>query len=95
MGISYRGDDRRRESAGWRGPERRSRFAAGSAGQLLEEGAAPSGPTSPLEDSANVEATLGSGTFEGPTAGARGHEGVDFPGEHTWGEEEAERERRE
>jgi len=31
----------------------------------------------------------------GTTSGARGHEGVDFPGENTWGEEEAERERKE
>lgn len=31
----------------------------------------------------------------GTTSGARGHEGEDFPGEQTWGEEEAERERKE
>jgi len=30
----------------------------------------------------------------GTTSGARGQEGEDFPGENTWGEEEAERERR-
>ncbi|HEX6643914.1 MAG TPA: hypothetical protein VF037_04510 [Gemmatimonadales bacterium] len=31
----------------------------------------------------------------GATSGARGHEGIDFPDENTWGEEEAERERKE
>jgi hypothetical protein len=128
MPGSYRGEDRRRESVGWTGPERRSRFAPAAGGQLLEEGAVPSGPTDQLEDNPNEftsdggegtdtpmggAATLGGGIFEdqgseedaprygdwtrhstGTTSGARGHEGVDFPGENTWGEEEAERERR-
>ena len=166
MAGSYRGEDRRRESGGWTGPERRSRFAPAAGGQLLEEGAVPTGPTGQREDNPNEftsdggegtnspnqwtgprnrstigtpgvddretrepdeadpatggtgdeggAATLGGGVFEGQgseedaprygvwtrhstgtTSGARGHEGLDFPGENTWGEEEADRERKE
>ena len=105
MAGRYRGEDRRRENAGWTGPERRSRFAPGAGGQLLEAGGT---------GDVGGAVSLGDGIFEGQgtaegaprygdwtrhssgtTSGARGHEGVDFPGENTWGEEEAERERKE
>ena len=166
MATTYQGEERRRQNGGWKGPERRSRFAPSAGGQLLEEGEAPSGPTGRIEDNPNEftsdggkgtntpnewteqrnrstigtpgvddretrehdeadpetggtgdeggAATLGGGVFEGQgseedapshgdwtrhstgaTSGARGHEGIDFPGENTWGEEEAERERKE
>jgi len=162
----YTGRERRQRALEWHGPERRARIARNAAGQLLEEGDAPSGPVGTLEDNPNEftsrggkgtntpnewteirnrsdvgargaddregrqldeadpetggtgdeggAATLGGGVHEGQgnpedapshgdwvrhstgtTSGARGHEGIDFPGEHTWGEEEAERERKE
>ena len=53
MATTYRGEDRRRENVAWKGPERRSRFAPSSGGQLLEEGAAPSGPTGQVADNPN------------------------------------------
>ena len=36
MAATYRGEERRREDAGWTGQERRSRFAPSAGGQLLE-----------------------------------------------------------
>ena len=154
------------ERGNWKGAERRSRFAAGAGGQLLERSDDPigEGPTGHLEDGtteftsegergANIPnryggfetrddegasgederadrggdepdrvsggtggeggfSTIGGGIYQdegdvedaprhgdwprhstGATSGARGHEGIDFPGEDTWGEAQAEAER--
>ena len=98
-------DRRTGRAKGWKGPERRL-IAPEAGGQLLEQGDHPTGAAAAAQAGSGELTTQGDADdaprygdwvrhSTGTTSGARGHEGEDFPGEHTWGEEQAERERRE
>ena len=97
-------DRRSGRARGWDGPERRL-IAPEAGGQLLEQGDHPTGAAASLQGTAGDTTTPGDADdapnygdwvrhSTGTTSGARGHEGEDFPGEQTWGEAQAERERR-
>jgi hypothetical protein len=91
-------DRRRPRAEAWRGPERRIATPAG--GQLLEEGDEPAGPIGDFGGSDTARRDQDAPSYgdwvrhsSGTGSGARGHEGEDFPGEHTYGEALADDER--
>ena len=70
-----REDRRRTTTRQWTGPERRSRFAAGAGGQLLERGEGVADPVGALDDEPDAFSTRGeSGTNIGGRYGGPVHE---------------------
>ena len=93
-------DRRTGRAKGWKGPERRL-ISPEAGGQLLEQGDHPTAATGAIQTDtpqgdADDAPRYGDWVKHstGTTSGARGHEGEDFPGENTLGEEQAEQERR-
>ena len=74
-------DERRRATAKpWAGPERRSRFAAGAGGQLLERGEGVADPVGSLGDDTDAFSTEGeAGTNIGGRYGGPAHEAGENP----------------
>ena len=73
-----REERRRMTTRQWTGPERRSRFAAGAGGQLLERGDGVADPVGSLGDDADAFSTEGEpGTSIGGRYGGPAHDPID------------------